>query len=126
MMDDPEVTKAIFQAIPCDGMKTDKDDVYQKKVWLNKTQHPGLRHFWLKAYHAPGDLVSAAPVAVPTTPLVLGSAASSVPVTPVVLGAGLSSAAATPASAGRAKFCSSCGTPLESAWKFCMSCGAKL
>ena len=124
MMDDPEITKAIFQAIPCDGMKTDKDDIYQKKVWLNKAQHPTLRHFWLKAYHDPGSLVTATPAAVLATPPALSS--PSAPATPSLLGAGPGSDAATPASASRPQFCGQCGTKVEAGWKFCMSCGGKL
>jgi len=102
----------VFQALGQDGMKTDRDGLFQKKVFLDKAKFPTARHFFCKAYCSPGE--AAAPV----------PAAATTPATPQAAVAAVAAVAAF--SPGEVKFCPSCGTKKVPGMKFCGSCGMKL
>jgi len=40
----------VFANLSTAGMKLDRDNLPQKKVFLDKGAYPGVRHFWVKAY----------------------------------------------------------------------------
>ena len=48
-----EHATTVFQALGHDGMKTDRDGLFQKKVHLNKEKFPEHRHFFCKVYASP-------------------------------------------------------------------------
>jgi DNA polymerase III epsilon subunit-like protein len=120
---------AIFQALSLEGMKQDKDKLWQKKLFLAKSKFPDARHFYAKAYCGPGAGPPSTGGSEPTTP---GASAGRTVRTPRSSGArGKRGAAAltatTPGGTVCAKFCPGCGTAVAVAdSKFCMQCGNSL